>query len=100
MKLYYSIREVGDILGIEPYTIRYWEKEFRISPKRKRNRRFYKQDNINDLLLVKDLLYERGYTINGAKKVFKRFKKRVKMDLNEVLVSIRNEIEEVVNILE
>lgn len=100
MKLYYSISEIGNILGVEPHTIRYWEKEFGITPKRKNKRRAYKRENINDLLLVKELLYERKYTVEGAKKIFRQTKKMAKVDLTELLLTIRNEIAEIVRILE
>ncbi len=100
MKLYYSISEIGNILGVEPHTIRYWEREFGINPKRKNKRRAYKQENINDLLLIKELLYDKNYTIKGAKKIFKQTRKMANIDLNQALLTIRKEIAEIVKILE
>jgi len=100
MKLYYSISEIGSILGVESHTIRYWEKEFYIRPKRKRGRRVYQQGDIDDLLLVKELLYDKKYTINGAKKRFKEIKKAGETVIKSTLFAIRNEIAEVVDILE
>jgi DNA-binding transcriptional MerR regulator len=100
MKLYYSISEVGSILGVEPHTIRYWEKEFGIRPKRKGRRRVYQQDNIDELLLVKELLYEKSYTIKGAKKRYKEIRKSGETGIRNALAFIRNEIAEVMDILE
>lgn len=100
MKLYYSISEVGSIVGIEPHTIRYWEKEFGIRPKRKLRRRLYQQDNIDDLLLVKQLLYDKKYTISGAKKRYKEIKKTGEGAIRNTLAFIKDEIAEIVDILE
>ncbi len=100
MKLYYSISEVGSILGVEPHTIRYWEKEFKIHPKRRGRRRVYQQNNIDALLLVKELLYDQKYTISGAKRRFKEIKKTGETLIKNTLVFIRDEIAEVVDILE
>jgi len=99
MKLYYSISEIGSILGVESHTIRYWEKEFHIRPKRKRGRRVYQQGDIDNLLLVKELLYDKKYTINGAKRRFKEIKKVGETVIKNALSTVRNEIAEVVDML-
>ena len=69
-KLFYSIREVSDICGVEPHVLRYWETEFKhIRPeKRSGNRRFYRQRDIYTVLTIKHLLYDLNFTIRGAKK--------------------------------
>lgn len=68
-KLYYKIGEVAKIIGLEPYVIRYWEKEFRfLRPyKSKSLHRLYSKSQIEKLLLVKDYLYNKKYTIEGAR---------------------------------
>lgn len=69
-KVYFRIGEVGRILGVEPYVIRYWESEFKsIRPARTRSdQRLYKRTDIEELLKIKNLLYKEKFTIAGAKK--------------------------------
>ncbi len=68
-KLYYSIGEVSKITGLKPYVLRYWETEFKqISPPKNRaGNRTYRQKDIDSILSIKDLLYNRKFTIKGAK---------------------------------
>jgi DNA-binding transcriptional MerR regulator len=71
-KSYFKIGEASRIVGVEPYNIRYWEKQFKIRPaKTKSNQRLYKPRDIELLLRIKTLLYDEGYTIAGAKKRLK-----------------------------
>ncbi len=69
-KLFFSIREVSDICGVEPHVLRYWETEFRhIKPvKKSGNRRFYRHRDVYAVLQIKHLLYDLNFTIRGAKK--------------------------------
>lgn len=69
-KLFFSIREVSDICGVEPHVLRYWETEFKhIKPvKKSGNRRFYRHRDIYAVLQIKHLLYDLNFTIRGAKK--------------------------------
>jgi DNA-binding transcriptional MerR regulator len=69
-KLYYKIGEVCEILGVEPYVLRYWESEFRnlAPPKNKSGQRTYRPKDIQLLLQIRKLLYEDGFTIAGARK--------------------------------
>ncbi len=69
-KEFYSIKEVADMLQLQPYILRYWEKEFTIlKPKRNRiGRRYYAKRDIDLLRMIKTILYDQGYTIAGAKK--------------------------------
>ena len=68
-KKYFSIGEVSTICKIKPHVLRYWESEFpQLSPrKRKGNRRYYQSDDLLLVQKIKFLLYEKGFTINGAK---------------------------------
>lgn len=68
-KLYYSIGEVSEITGLKPYVLRYWETEFKqlAPPKNRAGNRTYRQKDIDTILLIKDLLYSRKFTIKGAK---------------------------------
>lgn len=72
-KEYFSIGDVSEIVGVEPYVIRYWESKFGlIRPARRESgqRKFTRRD-VESILQVKELLYDRGFTIEGAKKHLK-----------------------------
>lgn len=68
-KLYYSISEVKEITGIEPYVLRFWESEFpTLRPRKNRKgHRTYRKKDIELILKIKELLYENKYTIPGAR---------------------------------
>ena len=68
-KLYYPIREVAEITGVEPYVLRFWEKEFPMvrPPKGGTGHRRYRRKDIETILEIKRLLYEQGFTIAGAR---------------------------------
>jgi DNA-binding transcriptional MerR regulator len=68
-KLYFRIGEVSGILGVEPYVLRYWETEFpQLAPKKSgTGHRLYRRKDVELLLLIKRLLYEKRYTIEGAR---------------------------------
>ncbi len=70
-KLYFKIGEVAQLAGVKPHVLRYWESEFpSIRPaKSKTKQRLYRRSDIELILQLKDLLYERGFTIAGAKKL-------------------------------
>lgn len=69
-KLYYKIREVCEIVGVEAHVLRFWETEFpNLSPpKSKTGQRTYRPKDIELLLKIKSLLYEEGFTIAGARR--------------------------------
>ena len=68
-KLYFKIGEVSDLLGVEPYVLRYWETEFPpLSPKKSgTGHRLYRRKDVELLLRIKHLLYEKKFTIEGAR---------------------------------
>lgn len=68
-KLYFRIGEVSGILGVEPYVLRYWETEFpQLAPKKSgTGHRLYRRKDVELLLLIKQLLYEKRFTIEGAR---------------------------------
>lgn len=72
-KMYYSISEVAAMLGLEAYVLRFWEKEFpQLRPKKNRaGNRIYQQKDIEQLIQIKYLLYEKGFTIDGARNYLK-----------------------------
>ncbi len=69
-KIYFRIGEVGKILGVEPYVVRYWESEFKaVKPVRTRSdQRLYRRRDVEMLLTIKHLLYVDHFTIAGAKR--------------------------------
>ena len=70
-KLYYSISEVSEITGLEPYVLRFWEAEFPVLKprKNKKGHRTYRKKDIEQIFEIKELLYEHKYTIPGAREV-------------------------------
>jgi DNA-binding transcriptional MerR regulator len=73
-KIYFKIGEVAEIVGVEPYVLRYWETEFPVlKPSKSRSQqRLYRKRDVETLLKIKKLLYEEMYTIAGAKKFMAR----------------------------
>ena len=70
-KLYFKIGEVKKITGVEPHVLRYWESEFKIiRPQRASSKqRLYRRVDVENILTIKKLLYEDGYTVPGARKL-------------------------------
>ncbi len=68
-KRYFTIGEVGDLCGVKPHVLRYWEQEFtQLRPmKRRGNRRYYQHHEVQMIRKIRDLLYEQGFTISGAR---------------------------------
>ena len=68
-KRYFTIGEVSDLCGVKPHVLRYWEQEFsELSPsKRRGNRRYYQRHEVLLIRQIRELLYEQGYTIGGAR---------------------------------
>ena len=69
-KSFFRIGEVGKILGVAPYVIRFWESEFKsIRPLRASSQqRLYRRRDVEELIIIKALLYEKKFTISGARK--------------------------------
>lgn len=68
-KRYFTIGEVSELCGVKPYVLRYWEQEFsQLKPmKRRGNRRYYQHHEVLLIRRIRDLLYEQGFTISGAR---------------------------------
>src|SRR5256885_13049939 len=68
-KRYFTIGEVSELCGVKPYVLRYWEQEFtQLKPmKRRGNRRYYQHHEVLLIRRIRELLYEQGFTINGAR---------------------------------
>jgi DNA-binding transcriptional MerR regulator len=107
-KLYYSISEVAEITGVKAYVLRFWEKEFTLLKPRKNRagNRSYQQKDIDLVNQIKHLLYEEGYTIEGAKSRLKNLRRNdlgpvvaEKMELQNLLAEIRKELSALLEIL-
>lgn len=85
-KKQFRIGELAKRLNVERFVIRFWEKEFNLKPHRSHGgQRFYEERDFNKFCKIKELLYERGFTISGA---------RQQLDTNEILGSCKTTIEE------
>jgi DNA-binding transcriptional MerR regulator len=110
-KLYFKIGEVSELLGVEPYVLRYWETEFpALSPKKSgTGHRLYRRKDVELLLRIKHLLYEKRFTIEGARQSLQatardpkpRATKRVQQELftEDPLPEIRRELADILQIL-
>ena len=68
-KRYFTIGEVSELCGVKPHVLRYWEQEFtQLKPvKRRGNRRYYQHHEVLLIRKIRELLYEQGFTISGAR---------------------------------
>lgn len=75
-KIFFSVGEVSEITGLPPYVLRFWENKFTsLHPQKSRGRhRRYQKRDIEQILLIKNLLYKNGFTIQGAQKELKKKK--------------------------
>tara|TARA_R110002073_G_scaffold191088_2_gene349767 strand:- start:3967 stop:4359 length:393 start_codon:yes stop_codon:yes gene_type:complete len=113
-KRYFTIGEVGVLCGVKPHVLRYWEQEFtQLRPvKRRGNRRYYQHQEVLLIRRIRELLYEQGFTINGARNRLGESNAEVETEavsaamvsnassLSSVdLVNLRSEIKSVVSLL-
>jgi DNA-binding transcriptional MerR regulator len=110
-KLYFKIGEVSELLGVEPYVLRYWETEFPgLSPKKSgTGHRLYRRKDVELLLRIKHLLKEKRFTIEGARQTLHaeskspkaRAPRRLQQELfsEDPLPEIRRELSEILEIL-
>ena len=110
-KLYFKIGEVSELLGVEPYVLRYWETEFPVlSPKKSgTGHRLYRRKDVELLLRIKHLLYEQRFTIEGARQTLQsesrspklRRPKQAQQELFAVdpLPEIRRELADILEML-
>ena len=109
-KLYYSIGEVSEMTNLKSYVLRYWETEFNQlkPPKNRAGNRTYRQKDIEVILNIKDLLYKKKFTIDGARVVLQGKDKKVSeikepnlLSTNQkvVLGNIKKNLEEILNII-
>ena len=105
-KRYFTIGEVGELCGVKPHVLRYWEQEFnQLKPvKRRGNRRYYQHHEVLLIRRIRELLYEQGFTISGARnKLDSRTSDTVSSSrpivLGQDLSSIRLELQNILSLL-
>ena len=101
-KRYFTIGEVSDLCDVKPHVLRYWEQEFPdLKPvKRRGNRRYYQRHDVMLIRTIRDLLYQQGYTIGGAR--LQLAGEAAKEDVGQtqqVVKQLRVELEEVLKLL-
>jgi DNA-binding transcriptional MerR regulator len=107
-RLYYSISEVSRLLGVEPHVLRYWEQEFSVlrPPKNRAGNRTYREKDVRTAMLIKHLLRDEGYTVEGARRKLKAMAGNGQLEmafeevtLRDVLDDVRKVLQEVVELL-
>ena len=99
-KTYYSIGEVSDLAGLKTHVLRYWESQFDVvSPSKRGGKRVYRMRDIETILLIKHLLYEKRFTLEGARRELKEMRKGGKAAVKDggradpaVLSAIKDEL--------
>ncbi len=107
-KRYFTIGEVSELCGVKPHVLRYWEQEFtQLRPvKRGGNRRYYQHHEVLLIRRIRELLYQDGFTISGARNRLDELASRKREDaeesigLREQLASVRSEIKSILQILQ
>lgn len=96
-KLLKCINEVAEMLRLEMYVLRFWEKEFsQLKPQRHKGKRYYTPDDIKLIMKIKELLYKKKYTIKGVQKVLETGEDPICEKLEQV-VDLLNELLDIVN---
>jgi DNA-binding transcriptional MerR regulator len=104
-KLYYSIKEVGEIVGVRTSTLRFWEKHFKIlkPPRTDTKRRRYTKKDLEIAILINDILHNKGMKISGAKAIIRESELRKKLkehgslsDIKDEIIVIKDEINSVI----
>lgn len=90
-KRYFTIGEVAELCGVKPYVLRYWEQEFsQLKPmKRRGNRRYYQHHEVLLIRRIRDLLYDQGFTISGARNQLQGSVEPVPSEVELIVVSER-----------
>src|SRR5688500_10526256 len=104
-KRYFTIGEVSELCGVKPHVLRYWEQEFtQLKPvKRRGNRRYYQHHEVLLIRRIRELLYDQGFTISGARNRLDELvaepTKAPRMPRAAGLAGLRKEIESVLQLL-
>ena len=100
-KLFFKIGEVCEIVGVEPYVLRFWESEFPVLAPRKAKsgHRVYRKKDVEMVLKIKELLYERGFTIPGARKQLSKTRASQRSEHDRLLAQMRKELRDILTLL-
>ena len=100
-KRYFTISEASDLCKVEAHVLRYWEQEFtQLKPiKRRGNRRYYQRHDVLLIRQIKELLYDSGYTIKGAKQKLTHDETE-KVSTQSSLSDVRSDLEAIIDILD
>lgn len=101
-KRYFTIGEVSELCGVKPHVLRYWEQEFtQLKPvKRRGNRRYYQRHDVLLIRQIRNLLYDQGFTIGGARQQLTGEQaKEDSSQSNQIVKQIRNELEDILQLL-
>ena len=100
-KRYFTISEASNLCNVEAHVLRYWEQEFsQLSPiKRRGNRRYYQRHDVILIRHIKELLYDNGYTIKGAKQKLSEEASDQETKSSSISV-IRSELESIIDLLD
>jgi len=104
-KRYFTIGEVSELCGVKPHVLRYWEQEFtQLKPvKRRGNRRYYQHHEVLLIRRIRDLLYDQGFTISGARnrldELVAESGKPARVAARSGLGLVRKEIKSVIDLL-
>ena len=101
-KRYFTIGEVGELCGVKPHVLRYWEQEFpQLKPlKRRGNRRYYQRHDVLMIRQIRSLLYEQGFTIGGARQQLSSNESKNELVHGQELIrQMLHELEELLAIL-
>ena len=104
-KRYFTIGEVSELCGVKPHVLRYWEQEFtQLKPlKRRGNRRYYQHHEVLLIRRIRELLYEHGFTINGARNRLDEPvaapSKNIKSDSGIDVSQVKSELKSIVTML-
>lgn len=103
-KLYFKIGEVAEIAGVETHVLRFWETEFRnLAPRKaKSGHRLYRRKDVETVMRIRELLYDKGFTIAGARRLLngRRDDPDARDTAEETLRKVRNGLEEILTLLD
>lgn len=101
-KLFFKIGEVCELAEVEPFVLRFWESEFPslVPQKSKAGHRVYRRKDVEMVMKIKSLLYERGFTIAGARKQLAKGAPVPAQDRDQVLAKVRNDLRDILTLLQ
>jgi len=107
-KRYFTIGEVSELCGVKPHVLRYWEQEFsQLKPvKRRGNRRYYQHHEVLLIRRIRELLYDQGFTISGARNKLSSSVNRHEIHVDEALEpqitlhQVRDELRSILSLLQ